>query len=313
MEQYTRIQRMILASRLYYDFHKSQNEIAKELEISRPFVSKLLNEAREQGIVTILIKDPLQSETMLEREIRYKYGIKRAFILQDEGKGERLSMVCMMASKFLDSILKPGDIIGVGSGSTMYLCAQKLIARSDLKNTSIVQLDGECRNIVHSTYSQEITKDFSRALGATPYIMPLPVVFETQATRDAVFADGKIQEIEALQHKASIAIFSVADVTHGKSFNLFRQGHLDHERLEKIIQMGARGVLMNRVFDEHGNICDQELDGRTTSMSLHALREKEYKICVAAGRQKIDCVIAALKGGYINVLITDADIAEGLL
>lgn len=51
-----KIERMVNVSRLYYEQNMTQNEIAKELGISRPLVSILLTEARACGIVTIRIK-----------------------------------------------------------------------------------------------------------------------------------------------------------------------------------------------------------------------------------------------------------------
>ena len=50
-----KIERMVNVARLYYEQNKTQNEIAKELGISRPLVSILLTEARTCGIVTISI------------------------------------------------------------------------------------------------------------------------------------------------------------------------------------------------------------------------------------------------------------------
>ncbi len=50
-----KIERMVNVARLYYEQNMTQNEIAKELGISRPLVSILLTEARACGVVTITI------------------------------------------------------------------------------------------------------------------------------------------------------------------------------------------------------------------------------------------------------------------
>ena len=44
-------------ARLYYEKDRTQNEIAGIYGISRPMVSKLLKEAKEEGIVKITILD----------------------------------------------------------------------------------------------------------------------------------------------------------------------------------------------------------------------------------------------------------------
>lgn len=45
--------RLIEISKLYYDQNKTQAEIARIMDISRPLVSNLLNKARKEGVVKI--------------------------------------------------------------------------------------------------------------------------------------------------------------------------------------------------------------------------------------------------------------------
>ena len=47
------IDKIILIAEMYYSYGLSQMEIAEKLEISRPWVSKLLNRALEMGFVRI--------------------------------------------------------------------------------------------------------------------------------------------------------------------------------------------------------------------------------------------------------------------
>ena len=71
-----KIERMVNVARLYYEQNMTQNEIAKELGISRPLVSILLTEARACGVVTITIKRvedlcALAADGFCEREKEY--------------------------------------------------------------------------------------------------------------------------------------------------------------------------------------------------------------------------------------------------
>ena len=54
----SRIERLVDVARLYYEKDRTQNEIAEIYRISRPMVSKLLKEAKEEGIVKITIAAP---------------------------------------------------------------------------------------------------------------------------------------------------------------------------------------------------------------------------------------------------------------
>ncbi len=51
-------QLMLRTARLYYEDYLTQQQIADELGVSRPTISRLLTQARREGIVQITIKDP---------------------------------------------------------------------------------------------------------------------------------------------------------------------------------------------------------------------------------------------------------------
>ena len=61
MESRYDMQMMVHVSRMYYIEGLTQQSIAKELGISRSYISMILSEARELGIVEINIKNPLAS------------------------------------------------------------------------------------------------------------------------------------------------------------------------------------------------------------------------------------------------------------
>ena len=54
---------LVQVARLYYEQNYNQNEIAKIVNLSRPYISKLLLEAKETGIVQITIKDDVDTES----------------------------------------------------------------------------------------------------------------------------------------------------------------------------------------------------------------------------------------------------------
>ncbi len=68
--------------RLYYLENLSQNQIAKQMEISRSYVSKLLIEARKEKLIEIRSSNPWLIETEEEKYLRKKYGLKKALWYQ---------------------------------------------------------------------------------------------------------------------------------------------------------------------------------------------------------------------------------------
>lgn len=63
-----RLHKILEVAKMYYIENLTQSEIAKELNLSRPSISKMLNEAKESGIVTININSPFSdNELLLEK------------------------------------------------------------------------------------------------------------------------------------------------------------------------------------------------------------------------------------------------------
>ena len=63
----------ISAAKLYYQSGYSQSEIAKELGLSRPSVSRLLQYAKDMGFVRIEIFDPIEDQSHLAQKVAAAY------------------------------------------------------------------------------------------------------------------------------------------------------------------------------------------------------------------------------------------------
>lgn len=66
----------IEAARLYYKSDYSQQQIASQLGISRPTVSRLLQYAKEKGFVKIDIVDPFDDLDNMSHQLKEKYRLR---------------------------------------------------------------------------------------------------------------------------------------------------------------------------------------------------------------------------------------------
>lgn len=68
MPEAEKLRRLAHVARRYYLEDQKQSDIAAELGVSRPLVSRMLSEARELGVVEILIHEPgAKAASLLER------------------------------------------------------------------------------------------------------------------------------------------------------------------------------------------------------------------------------------------------------
>lgn len=301
----------INVAKLYYRSDYSQQKIAQELGVSRPSISRLLQYAKDKGYVNIQIVDPVEDMSHMEQRLKDKLHLKDVKIASStiNDEEEIKKYIGITAARYLDSIIKDGDIIGVGWGTTLYNMSQALVPKA-IKGSQVVQLEGGVSHSEWNNYAREILESFAANFDTVAQYMPLPVIFDTKETKELVDKDRYIKRVLELGRHANIAIFSVGTVRPNALF--FRLGYTGIEEQEKI-QKSSVGDICSRFFDVEGRICNRDLDGRTVGITLSELRDKEFSIMISGGEAKINAIRAALKGRYANVLITDQFTGKALL
>lgn len=299
------------AARLYYQSDYSQQQIAERLGVSRPTVSRLLQYAKEQGYVVIKIADPLEDVGVLAKRLKERYSLEQVRVAYSPlNEYEEINKhIGRLGAIFLHEIVKDGDIIGVTWGTTMYSLACQLKSKM-VHGVEVVQLKGGVSHSRSNTYAAEIVNLFAKAFHTVARYLPLPVIFDSAELKQMVEADQHIRCIIDMGRHANIAVFTVGTVKDNAL--LFRLGYLGDEEKVQLQRTGV-GDICSRFFDDHGNICNQEINSRTVGIDLEELKKKEKSILVAGGERKIAAIQAALVGGYANMLITDQFTAKALL
>lgn len=307
-----KISKLIEIAKLYYQFDMSQQKIAEQFGISRPSVSRMLQQAKEKGIVQVTINDPSESKGKLSELLKAKYNLKDCIIVsvpvhEEETIKKELGKV---AAEFIGRIVQDGDIIGTTWGTTLYEVA-KYVEPKNVKGVSVVQLNGGVSYSKTNTYASEILNFLSSAFNTVPYFLPLPAIVDHPVVANAIMSDRHIRRVLDLGRQSNIAIYTVGDINYQST--LFNAGYYTKEDLEELKAQGGVGDVCSRIFDHTGKICNRELDERTIGVTLSDLSEKEYSILVAGGLDKVEGVYGALNGNFSNVLITDNHSAQLLL
>lgn len=311
MEREGRQQLLIRVAKLYYESDWSQERIAQELEMSRPYISKLLNAAKQEGYVKIQVIDPFNVETVLEKEVREKYNLNKVIIVPKTDDGQPLAHVGKAAARFINDIIKDGDIISTSWGDTMYQTSRYLVERKDLKNVTYVQLCGGVSNVNAAVYSSEIANNFSSAMKCRSFLLQYPAVVGSKELCKMLSEDTNMIKIMKYAKKSQVSVFTIG--AFGDRNALVREGYLSQDLMRQLSDKGAVGDICSHVINSRGEICDHELDSRTIAISLEDLRKKKYRIGVAQGMSKVESIRGALNSGILNVLITNEETAESIM
>lgn len=312
MDTKHQIKQAVTISRLYYLEGATQAQIAKQLNLSRPTISRALQYARDNNIVNIQVNDPLSNVDDLRAQLQRKYQLDDVVIADVGPTGnyqEDLDLLGQAAAAYLPQIIQDNDTIGISWGRTLAAVARPL-QPSDRKNVQVVYLKGTVANSTHNNFVVEVTKHFNACYHTQAEILPLPVIFDNQDIKKMVVKDRFIHSILTAAQQAQVALFTVG--TTAPDATLFELGYLNKKEIAKL-QKESVGDIVSQFVDADGQIVDPALTARTVALPIDQLKEKRQAVLVAGGMAKLPAIRAALAGRYANVLVTDTNVALHLI
>lgn len=305
---------------LYYEDDMRQQEVSDYLGISRATVSRMLQKGKESGIVRVEVINPVQfSYNKLEKALERKYGLKEVIVVESSAldtKTESVSRMYERAALYLSQFFKDGDWIGVTMGHTLHNIVKTNRAFEKDKKLMFVPIVG---GIGQSTIdkvdvqSNRIAQEFSRKFGGTYTQFLLPAVFSEQKAMEYFLKEKSISYIFDDFQKLDTLIMGIGIPQRVES-TLVRAGYITGENLEKFARDGMAGDIALHFFDEDGATEKfRAFNDRVAGMPLEMMKKVRNRIGIAGGENRAEAIRGAIKGGFINMLITNIDAAEKLL
>jgi len=296
---------LLRVSRLYYELGETQEAIARILGITRPHVSKLLKQARAQGVVEIRIVERTERPSEVAADLQGRFGLRGVHLAPTFSGSDELTRrrVGRMAAQVLLTSVRDGMVVGIGDGSSIAAMASGMddVAR-DVAAT-VVPL---CGGFWGAAGGREPYRRVAEALGATAHGLLAPGLLDDAATRDALSAHAGIRAVTALWERLDVAAFGIG----GPTWSEAAVGPVVVRELEA---GEAVGEVLIAPFDIQGRYIDSSLRGRTMAFDARALPGVPITIGIASGSAKVAPVLGALRAGAVSILVTDLDTAEKVI
>ena len=307
-------------ARQYYLEDLTQEQIAQRIGVSRSYVSRMLKEARERGIVEIRIHHPLRTSPELQERLRETLPLADALVLAtDDSGGPSLEtnrsadlprQLGALAARYLNERIADGTIVGVGWGSTVYhVVTSGYFHRK--QGIAVVQLMGSVGGATPDIDGGQVASRLGRALGGSVFYLQAPMVVADAEVRTGLLRDQHIRKTLEMACRAGVLLVSVGAVTHASG--IFRTGYLSETDLEYIQAQGAVGDICGVYFRQDGSPCSLELEQRTIAADGNAMRRASLRVGVGWGTAKALPSIGAIRAGLINSLIVDEACAREML
>ncbi|MBT9246988.1 sugar-binding transcriptional regulator [Gemmobacter fulvus] len=304
---------MVQVAKLYYDLERTQSDIATELGLTRWQVGKLLTEAKAEGIVRIEITPRANRKTSLEVALQQAFKLRDAVVVpmgEITDPALLIDSVAQAAATYLANLNPKPDLLGVSWGRTMSAVARALPSGWN-PGAHVVLVNGSTTLQQTSTRTSAVAEEFAQSAGGTATLLPVPAIVGKSSTRDALEEDPIIERVLALAEAAPVICYGMGGVSHQSV--LMSSGYLTQADIDRLKALGSVGDILGRFVDHQGRIVDPALDARTVGLRLEALRRKDRAIGVVAGEEKHQIAAAALRAGYVSVLVTDEATARNIL
>ena len=303
---------MAKIARMYHEREMRQTDIAEELHISQPRVSRLLKRAAEVGIVRTTVTLPAGVHTDLEERLEKTYGLAEAVVVDSDDDGN-LRALGAAAAEFLEATLIGGETIGISSWSASLLAAVDALRPSGKPVVSeVVQLVGGVGDPRVQVDATRLLTRLAAATGAEPIFLPAPGLLGSAAARRSLMSDPAVMQVTTRWPALTTALVGIGALE--PSPLLRESGHgLSGEDQDRLRAAGAVGDVCLRFFDADGQPVTGALAERIIGITPGTLRAVPRRIAVAGGLRKVAAIRGALRGAWVNILITDMPTARALV
>ncbi len=297
----------------YYEEGLNQAEIAERINKSRSMVSRLLDQAREAGLVEVRVRYPLRTDEELERQLCREFDLAEAHVLAKppESYPFLLRRLGELGARCLQSSLHPGIIIGLSWGTAVHAVVSAMPA-VPAPNSTVVQLIGAVGYGDPMVDGTELGRWLAQKLGASFRFLSAPLLVKNEAVARALRREPVNRETLAIAAQAEVAVVGIGSAEPEYS-SLLRAGYMSPSDLENLMAAGVVGDFVAQQFDDEGRVLDIPENRRAVSLDADAIRRIPKVIAVSGGAPKARAIAAALRGRLCNCLVTDARAAEAVL
>ena len=301
-------------TRVAYYYHKAgmtQEEIAKKMSMSRQRVNRILAECIELGIVQIQVVNINENYLEIETVLEQKYNLKGVSVINNLVEENIHEDLGIAAGRYIGQFIKDGDIIGFSRGRATAAMVDHMPLLQRTKLTVTQLLGSENKDEQHIAVD-DIVYRFAEKLQAKATMLYAPVIVQNSELRDSIMQEPFFTEAYAALKACNVAIVGVG-TSDSQLEHLSPLYAIKKSEYGKMWDESVAGEVSTHFFDKEGKPVIPDFRNKIIAISLEDYMSIPIRVGIAGLPVKANAIHAALKGGYINVLVTDLETAKILI
>jgi DNA-binding transcriptional regulator LsrR (DeoR family) len=294
------------AARRHYLDGESKVDLATSLGISRFKVARLLEAARESGMVRIEIVSPLGIDTDRSERLREALGLRHAVVVPGS-RTQTAPEVSAAAAALLTEVVTDRDVLGLPWSRSV---SRMVDALQRLPEIPVVQLSGAMVTPEEDSSSVDVVRRAARIAGGGRHVFYSPLLLDDASSAEVMRRQPPVRQALERVEEVTLAVIGLGAWAAGMS--TLHEVLSDAERAA-VTAAGAVGEAAGVFFDADGAIVDTPLTARIvglTGTQLHGIR---HVIAIAHGTGKVEAITAAVRGDLIDSLVTTSETADAVL
>lgn len=298
---------------MYYEEGMSQAEISTALDIYRTTVSRMLTQAKKKGIVEIKINHFNSELFDLEMRMKQRFKLKRIEIvptIQEDTESEKESKFASVAAGFIRKQITDGSVVGLSWGSTIAKAINQ-IHNKHTTNTFFLPVVGGPSHVNSQYHVNTLVYELARKFNGQSIFINATVIQESKSLANGILQSKYFEEIRDYWTRLDTVIVGIGGPLEYKKSQW--RDLLTSKDLRDLKLREAVGDCCCCFYDGDGKILKGDLYHRRIGLSLEELVSIPCSIGIANDKEKAKSILAILKKGYINSLITDQETALEVL
>ncbi|NTJ44376.1 sugar-binding transcriptional regulator [Agrobacterium larrymoorei] len=296
---------------LYYVAGRTQDEIAAAMGISRQSAQRLVSLAVAERLIKVRLDHPIAACLEKAQALRQRFSLKHVEVVPSDPTGISSTVgIAEAGAAEIERWLRTPEpiVLAIGTGRTLRAAVDQL-PPMECPQHRIVSLTGNIGPDGSAAYYNVIFS-MADAIKARHFPMPLPVLCPSAEERELLHEQSLVRSNLALGAAANVTFVGVGEL--GENAPLCLDGFIAVDEMKRLIAEGAAGEICGWFYDGDGRIMNNPINDRVASVPVPS-RETCTVIGIAQGKRKSPAILAALRGGLLNGIITDEHSAEYLL
>jgi len=296
---------------LYYERGLSQKEIGSIIGASRPTVSRLIEDAKRQGVVEIKINAPITKNPKLSNKLRKAYKLHDAIVVDgDFDFNKSIANVGKAAASVLSTYLEDGQSLGIAWGRAISSFVDA-IEPDQFDRIHIAQMVGCISAGNPNIDSFAVAQRLAKKMNGTYSSINSPLFVETKEVYEYLIKEPLIKYSLEKACNVDVCINGIANL-FDRNNTITQAGFFDYYNLERLIDLKTVGNYLGRFIDKNGNEVDTD-PLYSISAPLSATKNAKYSFLVVAGEVNAEATAAVLRAKLSNILVCDEQLAKRLL